>query len=96
LLGRFDQSLDSSLQQIEQLIAARQGLVALQRVHAMKGEAGSMAASRLHLAAQALEQSLRAEQWNTVDRETAVLRTEVQSCRRAYSQTKELLAGYSA
>jgi len=60
LVEKFSARLAQSIADIDELLAARQWPSAAARVHTLKGEAGSLAATELHTAAAKLEACLRA------------------------------------
>ena len=60
LVEQFTARLPHSVDDIQRLLAACDVTAAAAKVHTLKGEAGSLAATQLHAAAARLEQCLRA------------------------------------
>jgi HPt (histidine-containing phosphotransfer) domain-containing protein len=58
LLNRFGQRLSTSVGEIEQALGGGDRSEALKLAHTLKGESGSLAASRVHRAAAALEDGI--------------------------------------
>ena len=59
LVDRFTSRLDQSVRDVERALGDSDWPAANSRIHALKGEAGSLAAGPLHAAATRLEQCLR-------------------------------------
>jgi HPt (histidine-containing phosphotransfer) domain-containing protein len=75
LVEKFTARLEQSVQDIERLLAQSDWQAAASKVHALKGEAGSLAAIELHAATTKLEHCLRAGR----HAEAPVLLREVQA-----------------
>jgi HPt (histidine-containing phosphotransfer) domain-containing protein len=80
LVGKLTSRLIASIQEIQRLLAAENWPAATTKVHDLKGEAGSLAALRLHAAAAALEHSLRTGRYGEVQANFTRLATESARC----------------
>jgi HPt (histidine-containing phosphotransfer) domain-containing protein len=95
LLARFEQRLSTSVSEIERCIASGDFADAIKRVHTLKGEAGSLAANRLHLAAAELENCLRTGRVDDAARIAVTVRAEAEQFRQAASGLSQSLTRLS-
>jgi HPt (histidine-containing phosphotransfer) domain-containing protein len=91
LLARFEQRLSTSVSEIERCIAAGDFAEAVKRVHTLKGEAGSLAANRLHQAAAELENCLRTGRADDAPRLAIAVRAEAEQFSQASAGLSQTL-----
>jgi len=91
LLTRFGQRLLGEVVEIERCVACADWSEAVKRVHTLKGEAGSLAANRLHQAAAELEHCLRIEGFADALRFTTALRAEAEQCSQVVPRVLDTL-----
>jgi HPt (histidine-containing phosphotransfer) domain-containing protein len=82
LLRRFDGRLLQVVTEIERAVAESSWAAAAKRAHSLKGEAGSLAISRVQHAAGALEQSIRGGLTSEVATLVEALKTSCEQLRQ--------------
>jgi len=91
LLRKFAASHRDDPQLLRGALAAGQAEAARQRLHALKGAAGSLGATALHAAALALEQALSGHATASIPERVASLQTEMQALDAVLAQLPEAL-----
>jgi HPt (histidine-containing phosphotransfer) domain-containing protein len=91
LLRQFAANHRDDPQLLRGALAAGQAEAASQRLHALKGAAGSLGATALHAAALALEQALRGHETASIPEHVASLQTEMQALDAVLAQLPESL-----
>ena len=91
LVRRFDGRLVQVVNEIERAVAESNWSEAARRAHSLKGEAGSLATTRLQQAAGALEQCLRSCRTSEVSEHVAALKTSCEQLRKAFPAIVEFL-----
>jgi HPt (histidine-containing phosphotransfer) domain-containing protein len=93
LFEKFHTRLPVQLGEIERCLRENDLAAAQSLVHSLKGEAGNLAAGRLHEAAAGLQDALRGGTTNDLDRLTASLRSEAELCLRSYAAALATIVG---
>jgi PAS domain S-box-containing protein len=89
LLRKFVANHRDDPQFLQGALAAGQAEAAKQRLHTLKGAAGSLGANALHVAALALEQVLRGHEMAAIPERVATLQTEMQALDAVLAQLPE-------
>jgi len=89
LLRQFAANHRDDPQLLQDALAAGQAEAARQRLHALKGVAGTLGATALHAAALALEQALRGHETASIPGFVASLQTEMQALDAVLAQLPE-------
>jgi HPt (histidine-containing phosphotransfer) domain-containing protein len=84
LLRRFDARLMQAVSEIERAVAESNCSEAARRVHSLKGEAGSLATTRIQHSAAALEQCLRSGRVAEVSEHVTALKTSCEQLRKTF------------
>ncbi len=92
LLKRFDARLAAVVNEICHLVAETKWSDAIRRVHSLKGEAGSLATTRLQKSVAELEQCLRIGRWSEISPTVAEMESSCEQFRLALPSLLERLA----